>query len=73
MSKKTSASWDMVQLAGAVADLKRDHYRILLTMSVLVDLLVDRGFVSREELERKTAAIDDELETLIDASLRPMG
>lgn len=63
----------MVQLAGAVADLKRDHYRILLTMSVLVDLLVDRGFVSREELERKTAAIDDELETLIDASLRPMG
>jgi len=73
MSKKSSPAWDFIQLAGAVADLKRDHYRTLLTVSVLVDLLVDRGLVTREELEQRTASLDDELELLIDASLRPMG
>jgi len=73
MTKKSSPAWDFVQLAGAVADLRRDQYRILLTVGVLVDVLVERGLITREELDSRTSTLDDELETLIDASLRPMG
>ncbi|GFN31335.1 hypothetical protein [Paenibacillus xylaniclasticus] len=73
MSKKPSPAWDFIQLAGSIADLKRDHYRTLLTVSVLIELLIDRGIITREELEQRTASLDEELESLIDASLRPMG
>jgi hypothetical protein len=73
MTKKSSPAWDFVQLAGAVADLRHDQYRILLTVGVLVDVLVERGLITREELDSRTSMLDDELETLIDASLRPMG
>ncbi|GMK38938.1 hypothetical protein PCCS19_19920 [Paenibacillus sp. CCS19] len=73
MTKKSSPAWDFVQLNAAVADLRRDQYRILLTVGVLLDVLVERGLITREELENRTSLLDDELETLIDASLRPMG
>ncbi|MBD3920323.1 hypothetical protein H8B09_16290 [Paenibacillus sp. PR3] len=73
MTKKSSPTWDFVQLNATVADLRRDQYRILLTVGVLLDILVERGLVTREELENRTSMLDDELETLIDASLRPMG
>lgn len=73
MSKKSSPAWDFVQLGATVADLRRDQYRILLTVGVLLDVLVERGLITREELESRTSMLDDELETLIDASLRPMG
>lgn len=73
MNKKSSPTWDFVQLNAAVADIRRDQYRILLTVGVLLDVLVERGLITREEIENRTSMLDDELETLIDASLRPMG
>lgn len=73
MTQKPASARDHLNLVAKLADLKEDHYRILLTLSAMTELLIDKGLLTREELELKTAALDTELDDLIVASLRPMG
>ncbi|REE78619.1 hypothetical protein A8990_12516 [Paenibacillus taihuensis] len=76
MPRKASASaasaLDHLNLVAKLADLKEDHYRTLLTLSAMTELLIDKGLISPEELERKIASLDTELDELIVASLHPM-
>ncbi|MBW7458279.1 hypothetical protein ACFOLF_18120 [Paenibacillus sepulcri] len=72
MTGKSSAALDHLNLAAKLADLKNDHYRVLLTLSALSDILIEKGLMTREELEQKAAMLDVQLESLIDASLHPM-
>ncbi|WP_410512893.1 hypothetical protein PaeBR_23620 [Paenibacillus sp. BR2-3] len=53
-----STSLDLVQFIGKLGDLKDEHYHMTLTISAMVELLIDKGLISRQELERKTAELD---------------
>ncbi|GBG08176.1 hypothetical protein PAT3040_02744 [Paenibacillus agaridevorans] len=72
MKQSTPAAWEQVQLAAKLADLKDDHYRTVLTLSAMLELLIDKGLLSREELTVKAEQLDEQLESLIAASLHPM-
>jgi len=71
LKSKITHAWDHIQLAAKVADLKDEHYRTLLTLSAMLELLVDKGLLTREELTRKAEELDTELDSLISASLHP--
>ncbi|MFC4810113.1 hypothetical protein [Paenibacillus sp. GCM10023250] len=72
MPCKASAALEQLNLAAKLADLKEDHYRALLTIGALTELLVDKGIFAPDELERKMRSLDAELDELISASLHPM-
>jgi hypothetical protein len=72
MKSKTPAAWEHVQLAAKLADLKEDHYRTVLTLSAMLELFIDKGMITREELSLKAEALDRQLESLISASVHPM-
>ncbi|UVI30297.1 hypothetical protein [Paenibacillus spongiae] len=72
MTRNHSTAMEQVVLAGKIADLKDDHYRILLTVSAMTELLIEKGLLTREELELKALALDQELDSLIVSSLHPM-
>ncbi|WP_168123309.1 hypothetical protein [Paenibacillus sp. HB172176] len=72
MTIKSNAAWEQVQLAAKLADLKDEHYRTVLTLSAMLELLIDKGLLSREELAAKAEALDAQLESLISSSLHPM-
>ena len=40
--------WEQVNLAGALADLKEQHYRVLLAFGALLDVLETKGLRSEE-------------------------
>lgn len=42
-----------VDLIGKLADLKFDHYHQLMMLDAMIELLIEKGILSREELERK--------------------
>lgn len=69
----SSPAWEQVRLAAKLADLKEEHYRTVLTLSAMLELFVDKGLLTREELDEKSATLDRQLEELISASLHPMG
>ncbi|MFD1954617.1 hypothetical protein ACFSL6_10700 [Paenibacillus thailandensis] len=70
--KPKSSAWEHVELAAKLADLKEEHYRTVLTLSAVLELLIDKGVLTREELSAKAESIDAQLEQLISASLHPM-
>lgn len=49
---------DQVNLIGMLADLKEQHYRQTLALSALLDLLVDKDVLTRDEVEAKMAELD---------------
>lgn len=73
MKTKPSPAWEHVQLAAKLADLKEEHYHTVLMLSAMLELFIEKGILSREELESKAEALDAQLESLISASLHPMG
>ncbi|WP_379138517.1 hypothetical protein [Paenibacillus sp. sgz500958] len=53
-----SSSMDLVHFIGKLGDLKDEHYQITLTLSAMIELLIDKGLITRQELEHKTAELD---------------
>lgn len=51
-------SMDLVQFIGKLGDLKDEHYHLVLVQSAMIELLIDKGLFSRQELERKIAEMD---------------
>ncbi|TYP75372.1 hypothetical protein [Paenibacillus methanolicus] len=70
--RQSSTAMEHVHLAAKLADLKEDHYRLLLSLGAMTELLIEKGLLTREEIALKAAALDLELDTLVSASLRPM-
>lgn len=60
--------WDQLNLAGSLADLKEQHYRVLLAFGALIDLLEAKGLLSREELEDHAIRLDREADPRITRS-----
>ncbi|MDF2836293.1 MAG: hypothetical protein K0Q63_1933 [Paenibacillus sp.] len=72
MKRNAPAAWEQVQLTAKLADLKEEHYRTVLTLSAMLELLIDKGLLTREELTAKAEQLDEQLESLISSSLHPM-
>lgn len=47
-----------INVIAKLADLKESHYQNLLTLSVLIELLIDKGILNREELQEKALSLD---------------
>ncbi|MFC4778312.1 hypothetical protein ACFO9Q_16060 [Paenibacillus sp. GCM10023252] len=71
IKSKSPSSWEHVQLAAKLADLKDDHYHTILTLGAMLELLVEKGILSKEELALKAEALDSELESTIAAWRKP--
>ncbi|MCM3635584.1 MULTISPECIES: hypothetical protein [Paenibacillus] len=61
----TSRTYEHVQLAAQLADLKQEHYQTLLTLNGLLAILTSKGIVNDGELTRMMQRIDRTLEELI--------
>lgn len=46
-----------VDLIGKLADLKQDHYHHVLVLGSIIELLMDKGIITREELEKKILSL----------------
>lgn len=47
-----------VHMLAKLADLKDEQYHTLLNVCAMVELLVDKGVLTREEIRNKTAELD---------------
>ncbi|MFB5269399.1 hypothetical protein ACE41H_21820 [Paenibacillus enshidis] len=47
-----------VGIVAKLADLKEEHYRNTLALSTLIELLVEKGLLTREEVEHKAVEMD---------------
>lgn len=63
-----STSMDLVEFIGKLGDLKDEHYNMTLAFSAMIELLIDKGLITRQELECKTKEIDQ----LMTGSTYPM-
>ncbi|ETT39595.1 MULTISPECIES: hypothetical protein [unclassified Paenibacillus] len=63
-----STSKDLVQFIGKLGDLKDEHYQLILAQHAMIELLIDKGLFSRQELEHKIT----EVERLMTGSPYPM-
>lgn len=58
-----STSMDLVEFIGKLGDLKDEHYHMTLAFSAMIELMIDKGLISRQELERKTVELDQLMTT----------
>ncbi|MNI76834.1 hypothetical protein D3C73_1330870 [compost metagenome] len=49
---------DLVQFIGKLGDLKDEHYHLILVQSALIELMIEKGLFSRQELDQKIAEVD---------------
>ncbi|MBY9082119.1 hypothetical protein KIH86_00290 [Paenibacillus sp. HN-1] len=56
--ESSMSSMDLVQFIGKLGDLKDEHYHLTLTLSAVVELMIDKGFITRRELEGKMSELD---------------
>lgn len=56
--KSSHSTFDQVQLIGKLADMKEEHYRNTLALCTLIELLVDKGIFTREEIAAKANELD---------------
>jgi hypothetical protein len=47
-----------VNWIGKLADLKEEHYRNTLLLTAMMELLIDKGLVTRGEVAKKMAELD---------------
>ncbi|WP_082865816.1 hypothetical protein [Paenibacillus crassostreae] len=66
--EQRSISQDIVHMMAKLGDMKDEHYRNTLALSTMIELLVDKGILTRDELATKA----DELDQLISCSPYPM-
>ncbi|WP_145140247.1 hypothetical protein [Paenibacillus sp. Y412MC10] len=53
------SSMDFVNMMAKLGDLKDEHYRNTLALSTIIELLIDKGILTRDEVERKAAELDE--------------
>jgi hypothetical protein len=59
--QNSSYDWQYLDLAARLGDLKDDQYRQLLALSTLIELLVDKGLLTPEEIRAKSLYMEAEL------------
>ncbi|MBW5448752.1 hypothetical protein GE107_22175 [Cohnella sp. CFH 77786] len=59
--QNASYDWHYLDLASRLGDMKDDQYRQLLALSTLIELLVDKGILTPEEIRAKSSYMEAEL------------
>ena len=59
--QKASYDWHYLDLASRLGDMKDDQYRQLLALSTLIELLVEKGVLTPEEIRAKSLHMEAEL------------
>jgi len=59
--QNASYDWHYLDLASRLGDMKDDQYRQLLALSTLIELLVDKGLLTPEEIRAKSLHMEAEL------------
>ena len=59
--QNASFDWHYLDLASRMGDMKDDQYRQLLALSTLIELLVDKGLLTPEEIRDKSLHMEAEL------------
>ena len=49
---------DLVHIAAKLGDLKDEHYRNTLALSTVIELLIDKGLLTREEVASKAEELN---------------
>jgi hypothetical protein len=57
-----SLDWQFLDLASRLTDMKDDQYRQLLALSTLIELLVEKGVLTAEEIRAKSLHMESELD-----------
>jgi hypothetical protein len=50
--------FDEINMIGKLADLKESHYSHSIILSALIELLIDKGVITAQELDSKTKEVD---------------
>lgn len=58
MNSFFSAPQHEIHIIAKLADIKEEHYHQLVTLSAMLELLIDKGIFTREEVEKKVSALD---------------
>lgn len=61
---------EQVSFVAKLADLKEDYYRNTLAVSALIELLIDKGIITRQEIEQKAAQLH--VENTVNPSTHPI-
>ncbi|RRJ62858.1 hypothetical protein EHV15_07850 [Paenibacillus oralis] len=59
MDSYYSSPMNEVNVLAKLADMKEDHYHQLVTLSAIIELLTEKGILTREEIEKKALEIDE--------------
>ncbi|OXS56606.1 hypothetical protein B1A99_19990 [Cohnella sp. CIP 111063] len=59
--KTAEFGWRFLDLASQVSEMKHDNYKQLLALSTLIELLVDKGILTPEEIRQKASEMEAEL------------
>lgn len=58
MDSYYSTPMNEVNVLAKLADMKEEHYHQLVTLSAIMELLIEKGILTREEIEKKALEID---------------
>ncbi|MGG6310487.1 hypothetical protein [Paenibacillus macerans] len=58
MDSYYSTPMNEVNVLAKLADMKEEHYHQLVALSAMMELLIDKGILTREEIEKKALEID---------------
>jgi hypothetical protein len=50
---------DQVDYIGKLADLKEQHYQNTLILSAMLELLLEKGLLTHQDIEQKAAQLDE--------------
>jgi len=59
--KTAEYGWQFLELASRLSEMKHDHYNQLLAVSTLIELLVEKGVLTPEEIRTKASEMESEL------------
>ncbi|WP_256759600.1 hypothetical protein [Cohnella sp. WQ 127256] len=62
MKTTTQHGWQFLNLASQVSDMKHDNYRQLLAISTLIELMVEKGLLTADEIREKSSQMEAELD-----------
>ncbi|WP_435923181.1 hypothetical protein [Paenibacillus sp. DYY-L-2] len=58
MNSNYSSPMHEINVLAKLADMKEEHYHQLVTLSAIMELLIEKNVLTRSEIEQKAAELD---------------